>query len=137
MCVSQIATFCCQNISTKKVMRLHHFVTRGQGVLIILLLIPFTLRSYPSLPLFTFLIFPASHPSNKMLFYRGSLFVYSCAVSCLPWLAVYKHLSRFFFFGQERNLANRPYETTNALEEHGEIAVSSVLYLILECLGNR
>lgn len=30
----------------------------------------------------TFLIFPASHPSNKMLFYRSSHFIYSYAVSC-------------------------------------------------------
>ncbi|KAJ7360473.1 NADH dehydrogenase (ubiquinone) complex I, assembly factor 6 [Desmophyllum pertusum] len=36
---------------------------------------------------------------------------------------------------RERNLDNRPHETTNALEEHGENTVSSVLYLILECLG--
>ena len=46
-------------------------------------------------------------------------------------------LVKFFFyvFGQDQNLSNRPYETVNALEEHGENTVSSVLYLILECLG--
>ncbi|KAL9974858.1 hypothetical protein ACROYT_G011954 [Oculina patagonica] len=36
---------------------------------------------------------------------------------------------------RERSLDNRPHETTNALEEHGENTVSSVFYLILECLG--
>ncbi|CAH3032149.1 unnamed protein product [Pocillopora meandrina] len=36
---------------------------------------------------------------------------------------------------RERSLDNRPHETANALEEHSENAVSSVLYLILECLG--
>jgi len=37
--------------------------------------------------------------------------------------------------GRDQNLNDRPYETINALEEHGENTVSSVLYLILECLG--
>ena len=41
----------------------------------------------------------------------------------------------FFFLEQENNLSNRPYQTTEALEEHSEKAVSSVLYLILECIG--
>jgi len=36
---------------------------------------------------------------------------------------------------RERSLDNRPHATTNALEEHSENTVSSVLYLILECLG--
>ncbi|CAH3176554.1 unnamed protein product [Porites lobata] len=37
--------------------------------------------------------------------------------------------------GREKSIDNRPYDTTDSLEEHGENTVSSVLYLILECLG--
>lgn len=54
--------------------------------------------------------------------------------------AVSKHklMKRWFsrlIDARESNLSNRPYQTTEALEEHSEKAVSSVLYLILECLG--
>lgn len=54
--------------------------------------------------------------------------------------AVAKHkLTKHWFTrlvdARERNLANRPFETTEALEDHSENTVSSVLYLILECLG--
>ena len=43
----------------------------------------------------------------------------------------------FVSFEQERGLDNKPHATTSALEEHSENTVSSVLYLILECLGNH
>ena len=43
----------------------------------------------------------------------------------------------FVSYEQERSLDNRPHATTNTLEEHSENTVSSVLYLILECLGNH
>ncbi|XP_073234304.1 NADH dehydrogenase (ubiquinone) complex I, assembly factor 6-like isoform X2 [Porites lutea] len=36
---------------------------------------------------------------------------------------------------EEKSIDNRPYDTADSLEEHGENTVSSVLYLILECLG--